>query len=220
MKRVLVAWSSGKDCAWALHHLRQSPDFEPAALLTTFNEDAGAVAMHHVPRALVEQQARAAGLPLWPVSLPWPCLNETYEARMSEACARARAEGIHAVAFGDLFLEDVRAYRERMLAPTGLEAVFPLWGRDTAALAREMIAAGLETIVTCVDPRRLPASFCGRAFDADFLRDLPAGVDPCGENGEFHTFVHNGPMFAGPIPFRMGETGERGGFVYTTLHPL
>jgi len=219
MKRVLLAWSSGKDCSWALHLLRQQPGIEVAALLTTLNEAVDAVAMHHVPRPLIELQARAAGLPLWTVPLPWPCLNETYETRMAEACARARAEGIHAVAFGDLFLKDVRAYRERMLAPTGLEPLFPLWGLDTRALAHEMVAAGQRALVTTIDPRRLPATFCGRDFDEGFLASLPPEIDPCGENGEFHTFVHQSPAFAHAIPCQPGETIELNGFVYTALRP-
>jgi diphthamide synthase (EF-2-diphthine--ammonia ligase) len=192
-QRVLLAWSSGKDSAWALHLLRQQPDIDVVALLTTFHEAAGAVAMHRVPRPLVELQARAAGLPLWPVNLPWPCPNDIYECRMTEACARARAENITTVAFGDLFLEDIRAYRERALAPTGL---------------------------ACIDPNRLPASFCGREFDEPLLLDLPPTVDPCGENGEFHTFVHHAPAFSQPIPFRKLEAVELDGFVYLPLSPL
>ncbi len=220
MKRVLLAWSSGKDCAWALHLLRQRAEVDVVALLTTFNEAENAVAMHGVPRALVEAQARAASLPLWPVDLPWPCPNDEYEARMAAACARACAENINAVAFGDLFLEDVRAYRERMLAPTGLEALFPLWGLDTDGLARAMISAGQRAIVTTIDPKRLPAGFCGREFDEEFLKDLPSGIDPCGENGEFHTFVHNATVFAEPVRFVKREAAERAGFLYTTLAPL
>lgn len=219
-RRVLLAWSSGKDAAWALHLLRQRPDLEVAALLTTFNETAGAVAMHRVPRSLVELQARAAGLPLWPVNLPWPCPNEIYEARMSEACARARAANITAVAFGDLFLEDIRAYRERALAPTGLQPLFPLWGLDTRELAFDMTRSGQQATLTCVDPNRLPASFCGREFDANFLRDLPLTADPCGENGEFHTFVHRHPAFSQHIPFQKHEAVELDVFVYLPLSPL
>lgn len=219
-QRVLLAWSSGKDSAWALHLLRQQPDIDVVALLTSFHEAAGAVAMHRVPRSLVELQARAAGLPLWPVNLPWPCPNEIYEARMAEACARARAENIAAVAFGDLFLEDIRAYRERSLAPTGLQPLFPLWGLDTSELARDMIHSGQQATLSCIDLNRLPASFCGREFDESLLRDLPPRVDPCGENGEFHTFVHRHPAFSHPIPFQKLEAVELDGFVYLPLSPL
>ncbi len=219
-QRVLLAWSSGKDSAWALHLLRQRADLEVAALLTTFHDASATVAMHRVPRSLVELQARAAGLPLWPVNLPWPCPNEVYEARMAEACARARAENIAAVAFGDLFLEDIRAYRERSLAPTGLQPLFPLWGLDTSELARDMIRSGQQATITSVDPNRLPASFCGREFDANLLGDLPLTADPCGENGEFHTFVHRHPAFSQPIPFQKLEAVELDGFVYLPLSPL
>jgi len=218
--RVLLAWSSGKDCAWALHLLRQAAGVEVAALLTTFNEEAGRVSMHAVRQELVERQAAAAGLPLWPVPLPAPCSNEIYEQRMSEVCAQARAGGIEAVAFGDLFLEDVRAYRERQLAGTGLAAVFPLWGLDTRALAREMTGAGLEAVLTCVDPRQLAAEFCGRAFDAKLLGDLPPSADPCGENGEFHTFTWAAPCFRTSIPMEVSPAIERDGFVFADVRPL
>lgn len=220
MKRVLLAWSSGKDCAWALHILRQQVGTEVAALLTTFNEAEQAASMHSVPLPLVEQQAHAAGLPLWPVALPWPCPNDTYESRMAEVCNRARQSGITAVAFGDLFLEDVRAYRERMSQSTNLQPLFPLWGLDTHVLARTMIASGQQAILTCVDSTRLPASFCGRPFDDHFLDDLPAGIDPCGENGEFHTFVHRSPTFRHPIPFRPGIAEARGNFIHAAPQPL
>lgn len=220
MRRVLLAWSSGKDCAWALHLLRQTAGVEVAALLTTFNEEAGRVSMHAVRQELVERQAAAAGLPLWPVPLPAPCSNEIYEQRMSEVCAQARAGGIDAVAFGDLFLEDVRAYRERQLAGTGLAAVFPLWGLDTRALAREMTGAGLEAVLTCVDPRQLAAEFCGRAFDAKLLGDLPPSADPCGENGEFHTFTWAAPCFRTAIPIEVSPAIERDGFVFADVRPL
>lgn len=220
MKRVLLAWSSGKDCAWALRALRQRGDVEVAGLLTSFNEEFQRVSMHGVARELVERQARAAGLPLWPVELPWPCPNEVYEARMAQACARAVEHGVHAVAFGDLFLEDVRAYRERQLAAAGLEPLFPLWGMNTGLLAREMLAAGLRAIVTSVDPKQLDARFCGREFDESFLGELPPGVDPCGEHGEFHTFVYAGPCFEAPIVCEKGGTLERDGFVFTDIRPL
>ena len=218
-RRVLLSWSSGKDAAYALHRLRADPDVEVAGLLTTLNGTFDRVAMHGVRAQLLEAQAEAAGLPLWKVPLPWPCSNEAYEAAMAEACTRAAAEGITAVAFGDLFLEDVRAYREARLAGTGLAPLFPLWGEDTARLAREMIASGLKATLVCVDPRVLDARFAGRAFDAALLADLPAGVDPCGERGEFHTFAWDGPMFRQPVTVAPGETVPRDGFVFADLVP-
>jgi uncharacterized protein (TIGR00290 family) len=215
--KVLVSWSSGKDSAWALHELRQQSGVEIAGLLTTFNEAADRVAMHAVRRTLVELQAAAAGLPLWPVFIPSPCPNEIYEARMREVMARAAAEGFTHVAFGDLFLEDVRRYREDRLASTGLAPIFPLWGRPTDRLAREMIAGGLEAHLTCVDPRVLDREFAGARFDASLLERLPASIDPCGERGEFHTFCSAGPMFSRSIPIASGEVVERDGFVFADL---
>jgi uncharacterized protein (TIGR00290 family) len=214
MKRVLLSWSSGKDSAWALHVLRRDAGIEVCGLLTTINVEFQRVAMHGTRRSVLEAQARAAGLPLWIVPLPWPCSNEDYEQRMSEACGRAVAEGVDAMAFGDLFLEDVRAYREKQLAPTGLEPLFPLWGMLTAELAREMIAGGLRARITCVDPRVLPASFAGREFDEQLLRDLPEGTDACAERGEFHTCAYAGPMFAGALSIEAGEVVTRDGFVF------
>ena len=214
MKRVLLSWSSGKDSAWALHMLRRDADVEVCALLTTVNAEFDRVAMHGTRRSVLEAQAAAAGLPLWDVPLPWPCSNEVYEERMAEACQRAVAEGIDAVAFGDLFLADVRAYRERQLTPTGLKPLFPLWGLPTDALAREMIAGGLKARITCVDSKQLPAEFAGREFDAAFLRDLPREADPCGERGEFHTCVYAGPMFNRLIEIESGEAVHRDGFVF------
>ena len=217
MKRVLVSWSSGKDSAWTLHRLRQREDVEVVGLLTTVNEGFGRVAMHGTRRALVEAQARAAGLPLWGIPLPWPCSNAEYETRMRDASARARDQDIEAVAFGDLFLEHVRQYPERQLAGTGLEPLFPLWGAPTAALAHEMIAGGLRARIVCLDPRALPAQFAGREFDASLLGEFPAGVDPCGEKGEFHSFVYAGPMFREPLPIRTGEVVVRDGFIFADL---
>jgi uncharacterized protein (TIGR00290 family) len=214
MKRVLMSWSSGKDSAWALHVLRRDAEIEICALLTTLNTEFQRVAMHGTRRSVLERQAQAVGLPLWTVPLPWPCSNDVYEHRMSEVCSRAVAERIDAVAFGDLFLEDVRAYREKQLAPTGLEPLFPLWGIPTAELAREMIAAGLRARLTCVDPRVLPAAFAGREFDEELLRDLPAGADPCAERGEFHTCAYAGPVFAQPLRLEIGEVVSRDGFVF------
>jgi uncharacterized protein (TIGR00290 family) len=212
-----VSWSSGKDSAWALHRLRQSGNYAIHGLLTTVNAAFDRVAMHSTRRALLEAQARAAGLPLVTVPLPWPCSNADYEALMREACAAAVASGVESVAFGDLFLEDVRRYREEHLTGTGLQPVFPLWGEDTRRLAEEMIDNGLRARLVCVDPRKLPAEFAGREFDAALLRDLPAGVDPCGENGEFHTAVYAGPMFREPIPIEAGEVVERDGFVFADV---
>lgn len=216
---VLLSWSSGKDCAWALHVLRRRGDVEVVGLLTTFNEAADRVAMHAVRRRLVEAQAEAAGLPLHRVMLPYPCTNEAYEARMAAACADAVRAGVSHVAFGDLFLEDVRDYRIRQMRGSGLEPMFPIWGGpdDTPALARAMIAAGMEATLTCVDPTRLDPSFVGRRFDAAFLADLPPGVDPCGENGEFHTFCHRSPEFRREISVRVGEVVHRDGFWFADL---
>lgn len=214
MKRVLLSWSSGKDSAWALHVLRRNDAIEICGLLTTLNEEFQRVAMHGTRRSVLEAQARAVGLPLWSVPLPWPCSNEIYERRMSDVCQRAVTEGIDAVAFGDLFLADVRAYREKQLAPTGLEPLFPLWGVPTGELAREMIAGGLRARITCVDPKVLPPSFAGREFDEALLRELPAGADPCAERGEFHTCAYAGPMFTEPLTLEAGEVVSRDGFVF------
>ncbi len=217
--KALLSWSSGKDAAWALHALRQAGEVEVVGLLTTTNEAFGRVAMHAVRESLLEAQAEAAGLPLWKVPLPWPCPNETYEARMAQACAEAKAAGIGAMAFGDLFLEEVRDYRIQKLAGTGLVPLFPIWDPDTAGLSRTMVAAGLKATLTCVDPRALDAAFAGREFDARLLADLPPGVDPCGERGEFHTFAWDGPMFRHRLPVRRGEVVERDGFVFADLVP-
>ena len=219
MKKVLLSWSSGKDCAWSLHLLRQQRDVEVVALVTTFNEAANRVAMHAVRRVLVEAQAERVGLPLWAVDLPWPCSNDAYEERMRAVCDRAVAEGIAAVAFGDLFLEDVRAYRVRQMEGTGLELLFPAWGIPTGALAREMVAAGVKAKITCVDPSKLAATFAGCDFDEAFLDGLPPGVDPCGENGEFHSFVYDAPVFTRLIGVRGGEVLERDGFVFADVIP-
>jgi uncharacterized protein (TIGR00290 family) len=213
-KRILVSWSSGKDCAWALHLLRQQPNIEIVGLLTTINAEFDRVAMHGTRTAILEAQAHAAGLPLWKIPLPWPCSNEEYERRMAEACLRAIREDIHAIAFGDLFLRDVRAYREKQLQSTGIEPLFPLWDVPTPDLARDMIAAGLRAKLVCVDSRQLDPSYAGRDFDTTLLHDLPPSVDPCGENGEFHSCVYDGPMFSRPIPLDAGEIVNRDGFIY------
>lgn len=218
-RRVLLSWSSGKDSAWTLHLLRQQPDVDVVGLLTTFNEAADRVAMHAVRRELVEAQAAAAGLPLWPILLPWPCSNEIYEQRLRVAIERARAEGITHFAFGDLFLEDIRAYRIKQLTDTGIEPLFPIWGTpaETPGLARAMLDAGLRAVLTCVDPKQLSERFVGRRFEPALLDDLPAGVDPCGERGEFHTFCYAGPMFSKPISVRIGETVCKDGFWFADV---
>jgi uncharacterized protein (TIGR00290 family) len=218
--KILLSWSSGKDSAWTLHVLNQTHPGSVAALLTTVNSSADRVAMHGVRRALVEAQAEAAGLPLWQVPIPHPCSNDIYEAQMREACARAVAEGFTHVAFGDLFLEDVRRYREERLVDSGLTPLFPLWGIPTRALAEEMVAAGVRTKLSVVDTRKLDPSFAGREFDAALLAGFPAGIDPCGENGEFHTFVYGGPMFTRPLPIELGETVARDPFVFIDLCPI
>ena len=219
MKRVLLSWSSGKDSVWALHFLRQQPDLEIAALLTTFNSAADRIAMHAVRRSLAETQAERTGSPLWPVELPWPCSNSEYEARMLAVCQRALAQDITAVAFGDLFLEEIRDYRIRQMQAIGLEPLFPVWGIPTARLARDMIAAGIKAKLTCVNPSSLPRSFAGRDYDRALIEALPEGVDPCGENGEFHTFVYDAPVFTRPIAVQVGEIVERDGFVFADVLP-
>jgi len=219
MKRVLLSWSSGKDSAWALHILRQKPGYEIAGLLTTVNEEFDRVAMHGVRRELLERQAAAVNLPLSVIPLPWPCSNEEYETLMAKACDDAIASGIEAVAFGDLFLEDVRAYRERQLARTNLEPIFPLWGLPTRTLAEEMILSGMKAMLTCVDTRKLDADFAGRTFDKSLLAELPSKIDPCGENGEFHSFAYAGPMFTHEVSVVRGETVVRDLFAFADLLP-
>lgn len=215
--KALLSWSSGKDSAFALHEVRRAGQLEIAGLLTTVNEAFERVAMHAVRVDLVRRQADAAGLPLAMVEIPWPCTNAVYEAAVGEALRRARGDGVTHVVFGDLFLADIRAYREAQLAPLGLAPVFPLWQRDTRALAHTMIDGGLSARLTCVDPRALDRRFAGRVFDRALLAELPPTVDPCGENGEFHTFVTDGPMFACPIDVTPGEVVERDGFVFADL---
>jgi uncharacterized protein (TIGR00290 family) len=215
--KTLLSWSSGKDSAWSLHVLRNSREVEVVGLLTTVNELYVRVAMHAVRLELLEAQAEAAGLPLWKIPIPSPCTNGEYEAAMLAAIERAKSEGIDTFAFGDLFLEDIRRYREERLKETGVAPIFPIWARPTKELAEEMIAASLRARVTCVDPKQLPASFAGREFDGEFFADLPSTVDPCGERGEFHTFAYDGPMFRHPVPVRSGEIVERDGFVFADL---
>lgn len=216
-RRVLMSWSSGKDSAWALHVLRQQEGLEVGALLTTFNASVNRVAMHAVRADLVRAQAAAAELPLWEIPLPWPCPNDEYEALMSAAVRRARGEGFTHVAFGDLFLEDVRRYRESRLAGSGLDPLFPLWRLPTDRLGREMIRGGLRAILTCIDPRCVDRELAGRDYDASLLDVLPPDVDPCGEKGEFHTFAWDGPMFRSAVAVERGVTVERDGFVFTDL---
>ena len=215
--KILVSWSSGKDSAWMLHVLKQDPAMHIGGLLTTMNEQFDRVAMHAVRRRLLEAQANAAGIPLRTVPLPWPCTNEQYEQRMQAAVTQALAEGFTHVAFGDLFLEDVRAYREAKLAGTGLTPLFPIWGIPTEELASRMVDEGLRSVLTCVNPYHLDRSFAGRQFDRTLLEDLPAGVDWCGERGEFHSFAWNGPMFNQPLTIEVGEVVERDGFVFADI---
>jgi uncharacterized protein (TIGR00290 family) len=217
--RILLSWSGGKDSAWALKLLRERGEYEVVGLITTLNEHFHRVAIHGYREALLDEQAAATGLPLWKVPLPFPCTNADYESRMAFVIARAANEGIYGIAFGDLFLEDIRDYRIQQLAGTGLEAIFPVWGIPTIELAETMIASGLRAYLTCIDPRVLDRSFAGRAFNAKLLRDLPNHVDPCGERGEFHTFACAGPMFSRSISVVPAEVIERDGFVYAELLP-
>ena len=218
-KKILLSWSTGKDSAWTLYLLKQQQIYEVSGLITTLNSAFDRVAMHSSRRVLVEMQAAAAGLPLIAVPLPWPCSNVDYECAMKKVCDEAVAQGVSAIAFGDLFLEDIRAYRERQLKDTGLEPLFPVWKVPTAELASDMIRSGLKAKLVCIDPKKLSPDFAGRDFDQQLLRDLPAGVDPCGENGEFHSFVYAGPMFNREIPVTAGERVERDGFWYADLLP-
>jgi uncharacterized protein (TIGR00290 family) len=212
--RTLLSWSSGKDSAWTLHTLRQQGAHDVVGLLTTINREFDRVAMHGTRASVLRAQAAAAGLPLTEVPLPWPCSNEQYEAMMRDVCAAAVRDGIEAMAFGDLYLEDVRRYREERLAGTGITPVFPLWGRETHALVREMLDGGLRARITCVDPRKLPESFAGRELDASLLAELPPSTDPCAENGEFHTCAYAGPIFAEPITLVPGAVEQHGDFVF------
>jgi uncharacterized protein (TIGR00290 family) len=219
VNRAWLAWSSGKDSAWALHTIRQSGEFEVVALLTTVNATRHRVAMHAVRETLVEMQAARAGVRLVKVPIPSPCSNEAYEEAMSRAMARARGEDVRHVVFGDLFLEDIRAYREKNLTACGMTPIFPLWRKETRRLASEMLSSGLSAFLTCIDPRKLDRKFAGRRFDAQLLGEFPPEVDPCGENGEFHTFANAGPMFDREIPVSVGEVVERDGFVFADLLP-
>ncbi len=217
--KAVISWSSGKDSAYSLFQIQREGALDVVELLTTVTDAFARVSMHGVREVLLERQAEAAGLPLYRVPIPSPCPNSVYEERMSRMVDRLRTEGVSRLVFGDLYLEDIRRYREEKLRPTGIRPVFPLWGRATRDLAHDMIASGLRATVVALDPRKLPATFAGRAFDDAFLRDLPAGIDPCGENGEFHTFVTDGPMFRHGIAVRPGEVVERDGFVFADLEP-
>ena len=217
--KTLIAWSSGKDSALALHEARQAGEFDIVGALTTVTDTFARVSMHGVRQELLMAQLDAAGLLPTLVRIPFPCTNEIYETRMAEALTGARQQGVTHIIFGDLFLEDVRTYREQKLAGTGIAPVFPLWGRPTDLLARQMLKIGIETYLATVDLKKLPASFAGRKYSAELLADFPPGIDPCGENGEFHSFVAAGPMLSRKIPVRLGETVEREGFAYADLLP-
>ena len=216
---ILFCWSGGKDSAMALHTLLRLPDVRIVALLTTVTETYDRISMHGVRRELLVQQAQSIGLPLHEVRIPPQCVNPIYEARMEEALRIYYAEGVRTVAFGDIFLQDLRAYREKNLARIGMTALFPIWTRDTRELIRSFQAARFRAVAACIDPKVLDRSFAGRELDPSFFRDLPSGVDPCGENGEFHTFVFDGPIFHNPIPVRPGEIVERDSFIYCDLLP-
>ena len=218
-RKTLLSWSSGKDSAWTLQVLRRSADVEVVGLMTTVNRTFQRISIHAVRLELLQRQAQAAGLPLYQIGLPYPCSNADYEAAMESFVGRARSEGIECMAFGDLFLADIRKYREERLAGTGITPLFPIWQTPTGELAKQMIDRGLRAVVTCVDPKELPASFAGREFDEQFLADLPPHVDPCGERGEFHTFAFDGPMFRSAIDVEIGEICEREGFVYADVLP-
>lgn len=215
--KTILSWSSGKDCATALSVLRNDPEVEVVGLLTTVNEVHARVAMHAVRRNLLQMQADAVGLPLHVVNIPSPCSNAEYESLMATALAKLKEQGVEQMAFGDLFLQDIRDYREKQMAPTGIKPIFPLWQRDTKQLAREIVSNGTKAILTCVDPRVLERSFAGKPFDEKLLRALPPNVDPCGENGEFHTFVYDGPIFNHPLDVNVGEVVERDGFVFADV---
>jgi uncharacterized protein (TIGR00290 family) len=218
-QKTLLSWSTGKDSAWALHLLRRDPDVEVVGLFSTVNQAFDRVAMHGVRVELLRRQAASAGLPLHLIEIPHPCSDADYARAMDAFTAQAKRDGVECFAFGDLFLQDIRHYREQLLHGSGIEPLFPLWGLPTAALAAAMIDGGLRAVLTCVDPRRVPAALCGRDYDAALLAELPAGVDPCGEYGEFHSFAFAGPMFSAPVALTRGATVERDGFVFTDLLP-
>ena len=219
MTKTMLSWSSGKDSAWALHTLRQDPDFVVDGLFCTINQEFDRVAMHAVRVALLQQQADSIGLPIQLIPIPYPCSDADYARIMGEFVAREKERGIACFAFGDLFLEDIREYREKSLSGSGISATFPIWGMDTRALSTTMLEGGLRAQITCVDPKQLAPEFSGREYDADFLKEIPPDVDPCGENGEFHSFAFDGPMFAHKVNIEVGVTTTRDGFVFTDLLP-
>lgn len=217
--KTLLSWSSGKDSAWALHVLRQQEDTEVVGLFCTFNKKFERGAMHAVRNELISKQAESIGLPLYLIPIPDPCSDKEYRTIMGDFIQRAKSQGIDSIAFGDLFLEEVRSYRETNLADTGIMPLFPLWGMPTKELSKEMINSGLRAKITCIDPKYLSADFAGNEYDKAFLEQIPDSVDPCGENGEFHSFVYDGPMFKNKVNICVGETVKRGAFVYTDLLP-
>lgn len=218
-KKTLLSWSSGKDSAWALHVLRQEQDIKVVGLFCTFNMKFERGAMHAVRNELIQQQAERIGLPLQLIPIPYPCSDSEYKTIMENFIEQAESEGIDCIAFGDLYLEEIRSYREANLAETGIEPLFPLWGIPTKELSKEMISSGLRAIITCIDPKYLPVDFAGHDYDTAFLEQIPDNVDPCGENGEFHSFVYDGPMFKNKVNITVGETVTRDGFVYTDILP-
>jgi len=217
MKKTLLSWSSGKDSAWALYKLQQDPEIDLVGLFSTVNSEFSRVAMHATRIQLLHQQAENTGLPIEIIELPYPCTNDEYENRMNSFISKARKSNIECIAFGDLFLEEVRNYREEKLQGTGIKPVFPVWGIPTDTLSREMVSSGLKSIITCVDPKQIPKEFAGRFYDEAFLNDLPDGVDPCGEKGEFHSFVFDGPMFEKPVNISLGDIVHRDGFVFADI---
>ncbi len=212
-----MSWSSGKDSAWALYKLQQDPTINLAGLFCTVNKEFDRVAMHGVRVELLQKQANSIGLPLEIIEIPYPCSNDDYETIMGEFVARVKGDDVECFAFGDLFLEDVRNYRVEKLAGSDIEPIFPIWGAPTEELSREMIDSGLRTVITCVDPRKIPEDFSGKEFTHDFLDSLPEGTDPCGENGEFHSFVFDGPMFKEQIDIVVGEVVTRDNFVFADV---
>lgn len=217
MKKTMLSWSSGKDSAWALHVMRNDPDILVDGLFCTINQKFDRVAMHAVRVALLQSQADSIGLPIQLIPIPYPCSDAEYASIMSDFVGREAKRGVECFAFGDLFLADIREFREKSMVGTGITPIFPIWGMDTRVLSATMLDAGLRAQITCVDPSKLSAEFSGREYDASFLSDIPPGVDPCGENGEFHSFAFDGPMFSHEIGIRIGETTSRDGFVFTDL---
>ena len=216
-KKTLLSWSSGKDSAWALHVLRQQQDIEVVGLFCTFNMKFDRGAMHAVRIELISQQAKNLGLPLELIPIPDPCSDSEYKTIMADFIDQVKSQGIDTIAFGDLFLEEIRSYREESLAGTGITPLFPLWGIPTDELSKEMVNSGLRAKITCIDPRYLPAEFAGHEYDSTFLQQIPDTIDPCGEKGEFHSFAYDGPMFKNKLNVCVGETVTRGGFVYTDI---